>query len=169
MLCIPVFFWAVWVIRPFIFRESALSIVGYIVPLAYAGGYTLLIKTPLSSEYLSSSSGNFYWQSLLISTGLVLLMIFVSIPPTLKKLQLSSIRLKKLLRVILLTTLLGLLTCLIEMFFLRKVEGAALLTIPLIFLLTYGFGERELRKVSTFFFYLFFIFSVGKFFVPLNF
>ena len=169
MFCIPVFFWLIWVIRPFFLRESALAIVGYIVPLAYAGGYTLFVKTPLSSEYLSSSSHNFVWQSLIINVGLILFMIFISMPPTLNKIKLSGIRLKKLLRIILLSALLGMVTMTIELLFLNKVEGASLMAIPLIFLLTYGFGVRELRKSAVFFFYVFFFFSVGKFFIPLDF
>lgn len=163
---LPFLFWMVWVMRPFILRESALLVLGFIVPLIYSGAYSFVFKTRLDRTEFSSSSSEFHWlNTLVICIGLLLLTL-VSLKGLFEKIAVSSIRMKKIFRLLLLMILMCLLAILIDFLGFHKVEAGGLIVICLVFILPYGFGQKTQKVVPTIFYYLILFYSVSKFFIP---
>ncbi len=168
LISIPFLFWMVWVIRPFVLRESVLAITGFVVPMVYAGVYSYIFEIRLEREQFSSSTDEFLLLDIIVLVaGLGLLMLLCA-KSIVNKLRGSSIRLKKLFRMIAL--LIGLSGGLIILEFLvfHKLVSIGLILFPLSFFLPYAFGEKELRGFPSFIFYLLLLFSVGKFFIPFD-
>lgn len=162
-------FWLVWVVRPFVFRESLLLIVGLIIPLVYGGLYSSWFGNQIHNTQISSASIEVKLEDMVVVGSVCLLMIFLSLGTLLLKIQQSSIRLKKLFRILLIMINYALLLTILEYFVFHKKEVLALVFIPLAFVLPYAFGYKKQRDVTTVIFYLLFLFSVGKFLYPLTF
>ncbi len=168
LLGVPALFWMVWVIRPFVLRESLLVLAGFAVPLLYAAVYTNVFHFRMERENFSSSSTEvLLLNSAVVGGGLVLLGM-MSVSAVVGKLRVSSIRLKKLFRILGLLIWLFLGIGALEYFVFGKLAAVSLLIIPVIFFLSYAFGEREPKGLPTFTFYLLFLFAVGKFFIPFD-
>ena len=166
LISVPFLFWMIWTLRPFIFRESALAVVGYAVPLLYAGTYSVISETKLLNKQFSSASLEWLFPDIYVITGGTFLLSIISIGAVIQKSQQSSIRLKKIFRLhILMVIFLGLLASM-EFLAFQKIEPISGLLIVLVFFMPYGFGEKMPKTVPTVIFYLLFIFSVSKFFVP---
>jgi len=165
-LGLPFLFWMVWVMRPFILRESALLVLGFLVPLLYSGAYSFVFKTRLDRTEFSSSSSELHWlNTVVICVGLLLLTV-VSLKGLFEKVAVSSIRMKKIFRLLLLLILMSLLAVLIDFLVFNKVEAGGLIVICLVFILPYGFGQKKQKAIPTFFYYLILFYSVSKFFIP---
>lgn len=169
LVIIPFVFWMIWVIRPFVLRESVLTVVGVAIPLIFAGVYGAVYQIGLSNDQLSSTSQELWLEDITIMGGIVFFMIILGLSSLAFKLKQSSIRLKKLFRLIVILANFCLLLTIFEYFVFHKKEALSLVFIPLMFFLPYSFGYKKQRMVTTTVFYLFFLFSVGKFFYPLAF
>ena len=169
LLAIPFLFWMIWVIRPFVLRESILAIIGFIIPLVYAGIYSSVFDLQIDNDHFSSSSLEMGRYELLILAGLIFILILLSLRALLLKVQQCSIRLKKLFRILLILMNFALILALVEYFFFDKKEPLSLVFITLMFILPYGFGYKIQRSITTFVFYLVLFFSVGKFLYPIAF
>lgn len=169
LLFIPFLFLIVWILRPFVFRESALLAVGFVIPLVYAGCYSMVFGVPISGHSFTGFPTEWKSPDLYVITGGLLLLSFASVSPLSQKLGQSSIRLKKLIRVLVWMILFYLLLSGFELLTLRKFDAPSFIIGWLAFFLTYGFGMKQVRQFPTFIFYLLLIFSVGKFFIPLEF
>ena len=170
MLTLIIFlFWMIWVIRPFVLRESVLTVIGLIIPLIYAGIYGSVYNIKLKNHQISSSSSELLLEDVTVMGGIVLLMILLGARTLNAKLQQCSIRLKKLFRVILILANYALLMAIFEYFVFHKKEALSLIFIPLMFFLPYAFGYKKQRSTTTVVFYILILFSVGKFFFPLSF
>jgi hypothetical protein len=167
--CIPFLFWMIWVLRPFVFRESALAVVGFALPLVYGGFYGSFYGISLNGDSFTSSSHELAFPDIFVIGGGIVVLTFAGIVPLLHKLGQSSIRLKKLFRLNLLLSLYIALLASLEFFAYRKIEAISLLTGVLILFLPYAFGEGKLRSLPSFVFYLIFFFSVSKFFISFDF
>lgn len=168
ILFVPFLFWMIWVIRPFVLRESLLTIIGFIIPLIYAGVYGEIFNIKLTGAEFSSSAFEMKLQDIIILSILGFGLAILAMRTILVKIQQSSIRLKKLFRVVLILVNFSLLLTVLEYFVFHKKESLALAFIPLIFFLPYAFGYKKQRKTTTVVFYLLFLFSVSKFLLPLN-
>lgn len=168
-LLFPLLFIVVWVLRPFVLRESVLMITGFILPVVYAGVLAYYTDYELNNSLFSPSGIVEKRNMFMIAGGLIGVLILSMISPLIQKLNQSGIRLKKLFRIIFFMTTAFSVVFLIELLFMNKLGGAFLLVLPLSMLLTYAFGDRELKPFPTFVFYLIFIISVGKFFYGFNF
>lgn len=169
LLFFPFLFLIVWVLRPFVFRESALLAIGFIIPLFYAGCYSTLFGIPIRGESFTGFPTEWKFPDLYVIAGGMLLLGLASVTPISQKLGQSSIRLKKLFRTILWMLMFYSLLSVLELFMLKKLDAPSFLIGWLAFLLTYGFGVKQVRQFPAFIFYLLLIFSVGKFFIPLEF
>lgn len=170
MLTLIIFlFWMIWVVRPFVMRESSLAVIGLSIPLVYAGIYGSVFDIQLTNEQFSSTSPEFRLEDIIVISGIVFMMLILGMKSLSTKLQQSSIRLKKLFRIILILANYALLLAILEYFVFHKKEALAIVFIPLMFFLPYAFGYKNQRSATTFVFYLLFLFSVGKFFYPLSF
>lgn len=166
LISVPFLFWMIWTLRPFIFRESALAVVGYTVPLLYAGTYSVISETKLLTKEFSSASMEWLFPDIYVIAGGVFILSIISIGAVIQKSQQSSIRLKKIFRLhILMIIFMGLLASL-EFLAFEKIEPISGLLIVLVFFMPYGFGERTPKTFPAAIFYLLFIYSVSKFFVP---
>ena len=169
MISIPFLFWMIWVFRPFVIRESALAVVGFILPLIYAGFYGSIFGVELTGDFLSSSSSEWKFPDLLVlGAGALLLQLFAT-GPVLSKLSKSSIRLKKVFRLNILLSLFIAALSTVEFIVYGKAESMVMITGIIILFLPYAFGDRKPRVLPTFLFYLIFFFSVGKFFISFEF
>lgn len=166
---IVIAFWLVWVIRPFVMRESILLVVGFIVPMLYGGLFSSFMDIKIQNDQVSSAALELKLEDVLVVGGICFFMILLSLGAILLKIQQSSIRLKKLFRILLILINYTLLLTILEYFVFHKKEVLALVFVPLMFVLPYGFGYKKQRDVPTMVFYLMFFYSVGKFLYPLTF
>jgi hypothetical protein len=170
MLTLIIFlFWMIWVIRPFIIRESVLTLIGLSIPLIYAGIYGSVYNIRITNQEFSSSSPELWLEDITVMGGVIFFMIIFGAKALSTKLQQSSIRLKKLFRMILILSNYALLLAILEYFVFHKKEALSLVLIPLMFFLPYAFGYKNPRSTTVTVFYLLLLFSVGKFFFPLSF
>ena len=75
---IPFLFWMVWVTRPFIFRESILTVIGFSIPLVYAGVYSSVYGIQLKGGKLSSTSPELWLEDLIVLGGVVFIMLILA-------------------------------------------------------------------------------------------
>lgn len=169
LLFIPFLFIIVWILRPFVFRESALIAVGFLIPLVYAGCYSTLFGIPIKGSSFTGFPAEWKFPDLYVITGGLFLLGIATISPLSQKLGQSSIRLKKLFRVIVWMILFYTLVSGLELLMLGKLDAPSYIIGWFAFFITYGFGLKQVRQFPSFIFYLLLIFSVGKFFVPLEF
>lgn len=169
VLLLVVAFWLVWVIRPFVMRESILMVVGFLIPLMYGGFYSAWAGIKIQNEQITASSLELNIEDVIVIGGLTFLFILLSLGTITRKFQQSSIRLKKLFRIILILINTTLLLTIFEYFFFHKKEALAMVFIPLMFVLPYAFGFKKLRDVTTIAFYFLLLFSLGRFIFPLQF
>lgn len=163
LISLPLLFWMIWVMRPFLFRESILTLIGFVVPLVYAGVYSLFMEHTMKTSDFSSSSREMFIVDILILTGATFVLFVFSLKTLFKKMQQGSIRTRKLYSILLMLVMLSILLTAIEYFGFRKGEAISLLITPLMFVLPYGFGYQKQRTAPTVFFYIIFAISVGKF------
>ena len=166
MLGFPFVFWMVWVMRPFVLRESMLIAAGFIVPILYSGVYSLFVKTRLDKTEFSSSSTELHWLNTLVLIVGVTLLVMLSLRGIYAKISASSIRMKKLFRLLLLFVVMSVLIVLIDFFLFHKVEPIGILLALIVLLLPYGFGEKKQKVLPSVLFYLIFFYSLTKFFIP---
>lgn len=164
----PVLFSIIWIFRPVIIREAALLISGLVVPLIYVWLYGYLFNIEVTVEELSSSIPKKIELEIVISGMMALVLLLFAAPMVIKKISASSIRLKKLFKMLLLLLGMTLVAGAIEVGYYYKIGGASLLIIPMIFFLSYAFGKKNIRVLPVAIFYLFYLFSIGKFFVPIQ-
>lgn len=162
-------FWLVWVIRPFVMRESLLLMVGFLIPLMYGGMYSSFMGIKIQNAEISSAAFELKIEDILVMGGICFFMILLSFGAISTKIQQSSIRLKKLFRIVLILINFTLFLTAFEYLVFHKKEVMALVFVPLMFVLPYSFGYKKLRDVTTVVYYLMFLFSVGKFLFPLSF
>lgn len=168
LISIPFVFWMIWALRPFILRESILTLIGFIIPLLYSGAYQIYFDYSMDSADFSSNAIELNIQDITILVGLVFLLGLFSIKTYFLRLKVASIRLRKLFNIILMLLLFTIAFSILSYFLFNKKEALALVFIPAGFILTYAFGFKTQRLLPTITFYLIFLFSVGKFFVSLN-
>ncbi|MDG1333854.1 MAG: hypothetical protein P8P74_16065 [Crocinitomicaceae bacterium] len=169
LLFIPFLFVIIWILRPFVFRESALIAVGFLIPLIYAGCYSTLFGIPIKGISFTGFPTEWKFPDLYVIAGGLFLFGLATISSLSQKLGQSSIRLKKLFRVIAWMILFYTLISGLELLILRKLDAPSYIIGWFAFFITYGFGLKQVRQFPAFIFYLLLIFSVGKFFVPLDF
>lgn len=162
-ISLPILFWLIWVMRPFLLRESVLTLVGFVVPLIYAGVYSLFIGHTMKPSDFSSSSKELFIIDILVLTAAVAVMFMFSLKTLFKKMQQGSIRTRKLYNMLLMVVAFSVLLTAIEYFGFAKGEVISLLITPLMFVLPYSFGYQKQRTTPTVFFYIVFAISVGKF------
>lgn len=168
LVSIPFLFGMIWILRPFVFRESALAIIGFVTPLIYVGVYRWVMGIELDNDELSSASSEWKLLDMYVAAGAMVLIVFAGFRALFNKINQSSIRLKKIFRInTMLLTLFAIIT-LLEITTYKKVEAGSLGLIPLLFLITYGFGSKNPAPFNAFVFYLLCAFSVGKFFIPFH-
>jgi hypothetical protein len=164
LLSLPILFSMIWVMRPFVFRESLLTLVGFVLPLVYAGVYNFYFERTMVGADFSSSSTEWYILDIMFIGSAVTWFLLFSVQTLLRKMQQGSIRIRKLYNILMLMGVLTLLLTSLDYFFFNKGQVISLVFVPLMFVLPYGFGYKKQRVAPTIFYYLLLLFAVGKFF-----
>ena len=164
----PFLFWMIWAVRPFVIREVILAITGLILPLTYVGIYRFFFGIKFVREQLSSSAREGHYFDFVVLLFLISLLIIASLSDALSKIRASTIRLKKLFRMLLLFLGLSLGITLVEVFVFGKLEGIGVLVFPLMFILPYAFGFKKPRVFAIIIYYFIFFFAVSKFFISFD-
>jgi hypothetical protein len=166
VIILPFLFAMVWVLRPFVFRESMLIIAGFITPLIYAG-VAMLFNNESFQQNWSFNMIYLHEQpyKLLIIAAIMLLFIIVSVWGMRSKLQNSSIRFRKLSRVLWLLFLLTLFLGIIDLMILQQEEYFSLMFIVLPFFSVFSFISKPVAVFANGLFVLILICSFLKFFL----
>lgn len=167
LLSIPFLFWMIWVIRPFILRESILTLVGFVIPMIYAGVFEMYFDFSMNSAGFSSNSSELKLEDTLLLAGGVILLTLFSLKTFLLRIKQGSIRLRKLFSVIIMLLVFIVFISALSYLLFNKKDAFAIIFVPLSFILPYAFGFKTLRLMPSITFYLIFFVSVGKFFVTM--
>ena len=164
----PFLFLIIWVNRPFVLRESLLTITGLLVPLLYAALYSYFFGVAIGLTDLNSSSKEIFTIDMWVVIGGIISLLIIGLKQSLQKMQVGSIRIKKIFRMLLLLTIFLFALFLLDVLTYRKVQSMSLLFIPLTLVFPYSFGEKKPELIPSILFYLIFAIAVSKFFIPFN-
>lgn len=164
---LPVLWWMILRIRPFVFREFLLTFVGFIIPLIY-GVYFLygIMHKKLKFELLSEGNHLMNKEMFVsISLGIFMLIGLFSLIVLSNKSGKSSIRFKKMMSVLKLLFFAVILLGLIEFITFKGYEWVSLVVVPICFFFPFSFFTKSSQLLGTLIFYLTFGFSIAKFFI----
>lgn len=163
---LPVVFFMVWSIRPFVGREFLLMITGFGVPLLYAGAYLYYSDHVIELRILEQATNYHKKQTdFLVTSVLFTLLFLLSIVSIRTKMLKSSSRLKKMVRMLWWLMGVGVIFGLVDFIFSRQIERFSFLMIPLSFFLTFSFTNKTVGLTATVLFYVTFIYSLVNFFI----
>lgn len=144
----------IWVLRPFVFRESLLFFAGIAVPFAYTTLFFLYYDLSFSKLLFEFSPQKSNRLAFLILASIILLFSLVSVPKYFQRNSSSSIRQKKLNRILIIFMFSFLGLSVVEYLFFSMLESIQLIFIPLVFILSNLFGDRKPDIFPTFITYL---------------
>lgn len=166
VVVLPFVLLAISAIRPFIFREYVLALVGFAIPLVYLivfqnDFYKGISITESQVSFFNQNTAIAYFSSL----GSLIILFFVAVIGLSKRASTSSIRFKKLRNIViyLLLTMIALgVTLQFTTFgYLNWVHMA----VPFAFILPYAYLVMNKKTVVSLFFYIIILISVVKFFI----
>ncbi len=163
---VPILFFMIWIVRPVKLRESILLLLGFAIPLFYAWVflYTTNAKFKLSlipfEKSLKITDLDFYVSSSLLGLSLILSLLGLNV-----RLQKSSIRLKKILRIVLWYLLIGLSLGAFDILYLQQFVQFSFVMIAMSFFFPYAFLYNRFNIVAIGLFYCLFAYSMLKFFI----
>jgi hypothetical protein len=163
---LPFIFFMMWSIRPFVIREILLCVIGFAVPLFYAGFYLIYTGTSIDFKLLKTTT-NFERQQFdfLVTSGIFIFSLLLSLVSIQTNIQKSSIRLKKMTRILWWFVIVGLILGVIDFLRFNQIQRFSLIMIPFSFFLTFSFIHKTLSIVAVGLFYVTFIYSLVKFFL----
>ena len=151
--------------KPFILREFLIGIISFLIPLAYGFIFLWLENDSQSFSFFSQSKLVKLHIDFVITLIIIGILLSLSIFSLSARLQKSSLRLKKQIRIIWIFILLSIILGSINFFYFLQIEDFSLLMIPLSILLSYSFLNRDNGIVAAIVFYLTIFYSVIKFFI----
>jgi len=164
---ILLFFWfAVWTLKGFQFREWILSMLAFAVPVSNAlvywwfSGHRLDITLLRYGTIVRHEVIVFYTTS-----GMVFILFLLSLVGMRIRARKSSIRYKKLSRALFWMLIGGLFLGTADLILFKQIEWFNVLFICLSFFFTFAFLHKFWKTIATFFFYATFILAVLKFFL----
>lgn len=166
ILIFPFIFIMVWFIRPFVFRESMLIIVGFAVPLIYGALFLLWSNESIDLRLLKQTTNYENQQVEFLSLAVVfVLIITLGILGIQSKVSKSSIRYKKMVRQLWVLFIIGIIFGVGDFIYFQQIERFSFILIPLPFFLTYAFVHKTYGAITQILFYLLLIYSCVKFFI----
>jgi len=164
---LPVTLFMIWCIRPFILRETILCIIGFIIPILYGGFYLIYTGSSVSMDLIKVTTN--YDQQLfdfLVTFGIFVFSLLLSVVSIRAYIQKSSLRLKKMSRILWLFIFVSLVIGIFDyLAFDKQIQRFSLVMIPFSFFLTFSFFHKTLSSVANGLFYITFIYSILKFFM----
>lgn len=166
IMILPFLFIMVWSIRPFVFRESLLLITGFGIPLIYGGIYLKWLDTSIDLQLLKQATNyENHKINFLVTTAIFSLMFVLSLIGIRTKMKNSSIRFKKLVRILWVFILIGVIFGVSDYFFFDQIERFSFILLPIPFFLPYAFTSKTWGKIASILFYITFVYSIVKFFI----
>lgn len=163
---IPFVLIMIWNIRPFVFRETIIALMGFGVPLLYGGVYLWYSGHGIELRILEQATNYLQKQTdFLVMAVLFTLLFLLSLVSIRGKMQKSSIRLKKLVRILWWLVAIGVLFGLADFIFFNQIERFSFLMIPLSFFLTFSFSNKTFGVMASVLFYMTFLYSLINFFL----
>lgn len=164
-LFFPFLYFMVVVIRPFLFHEFILLLIGFGVPLLYGFLFSWYQENEISMRLIQSSTDYAKIQiDFLVTAGLFIFTIILSLLSLNQQSQKTSIRAKKLMRALFIFTLFCLMLGTLDYLFFKQIERFSLLFIPVSFFLTFGWQSKTYRWLSSALIYLILFYGVVKLF-----
>lgn len=161
----PLFCIMIWVVRPFIFREFILALMGFGLPLLYAIVYLWVSGHDVELQLLDQVTDYINKQTDFLVTAVLFTLLFIlSIFSIRSRMQKSTIRLKKLTTILWWFLLMSVILGCIDFFFFRQIERFSFNMIPLSIFLTFAFTNKTFNVFATLLFYAAFSYSISKFF-----
>lgn len=166
IMILPFLFIMVWSIRPFVLRESLLLITGFGIPLIYGGIYLKWLDTSINLQMLKQATDyEIHKINFLITTGIFMLMLVLSLIGIQTKMKNSSIRFKKLVKILWVFVLIGAVFGVSDYIFFGQIERFSFILLPIPFFLPYSFTSKTWGKIASILFYITFAYSIVKFFI----
>lgn len=163
---IPFVLIMIWNIRPFVFRETLIALIGFGIPLLYGGVYLWYSGHGIELRILEQATNYLQKQTdFLVMAVLFTLLFLLSLVSIRGKMQKSSIRLKKLVRILWWLVVIGVLFGLADFIFFDQIERFSFLMIPLSFFLTFSFSNKTFGVMASVLFYMTFLYSLINFFL----
>lgn len=162
---LPFVYFIIWVFRSFKLRESVIIFLGIVIPLIYVSAYHYILGDFSFSLWHSSSEIHIGIINVIIVSASFILFTLLSLGSFLKNLSQGSIRIRKLNTMVMWFSIAFTGVAVSDFILYQHTGSSALLLIPSVFVLPYAFGKKNLRKESAALFYVFFLLSVGKFFL----
>jgi hypothetical protein len=153
-------------IRPFVFREAFMVVVGMGIPLIYAGVFLWMSGSKIDLKLIDKAADYTSKQTdFLITAVLFTLLFLLSLVSIRSHMKTSSIRLKKLASMLWWLVLLGAIFGVADFFMFGQIERFSFLMIPLSFFLPFSFTSKTFGGLAAFLFYITFGYSCLKFFL----
>jgi hypothetical protein len=163
---LPIVFFMVWVIRPFVIRETFLILFGFTTPLLYGISFNFLKDVniwvnPLK-DFIKYHEKEYVFLASSFALGILFLISLLAIRT---KMSNSSIRLKKMVRILWFLVFYALFLGILNFLFYKRIEWFSYGAIPLSFFLPFAFEHKSLSFFATFFYYAVLIISLCKFMI----
>jgi hypothetical protein len=153
-------------IRPFVFREFLMVLVGMGIPLIYSGVFIWVSGSKIELKLIDIAADYTSKQTdFLITAVLFTLLFLLSLVSIRAQMKTSSIRLKKLSSMLWWLVFLGALFGIADFFMFGQIERFSFLMIPLSFFLPFSFTSQTFGGLAAFLFYVTFGYSCLKFFL----
>lgn len=156
----------VLIIRPFIFREFILLLVGFFVPLIYAYAYYWFNNNEINMRLITVSTDFTKLRiDFLVTAFLFIFTVLLSFLAVNKQSRKTSIRAKRLMRVLLVFSICCIALGSLGYIFFGQIERFSLLFIPLSFFLTFGLQIKSYQWLNSALLYLILAYGIGKLFL----
>ncbi|MGJ8661187.1 MAG: DUF6427 family protein [Bacteroidota bacterium] len=166
LLILPFLIVMVWVIRPFVLREFVLLLIGFLVPLIYAYAFYWFNNNEINMRLIAVSTDFTKLRTdFLVTAILFIFTVLLSLLAVNKQSQKTSIRAKRLMRVLLVFSICCILLGSLDYILFGQIERFSLLFIPVSFFLTFGLQIKSYRWLNSALLYLILAYSIGKLFL----
>jgi len=166
LLFLPFLLLMVLIIRPFVLREIILLIIGFLVPFIYAYAYYWFNDNQINMRLITVSTDIKKLRiDFLVTVILFAFTVLLSLLALNRQSQKTSIRAKKLMRVLLMFSICCVLLGSLDFIFFGQIERFSLLFIPLSFFLTFGLQNKSYQWPSSALLYLVLAYGIGKLFL----
>ncbi len=166
LIVLPVIWFMISRVRPFVFREFLLATLGYLLPLIYAFFYISFNQNLIWSDYINikavSSQNNLVFWIVVVFFAII---AFVSLITISYKTNKSSLRFKKLISILRLLMFVSVLLGIIEFSGWGHYEWFSYFVLPLSFFMPFLFYSKSSSLVGNLLFYGVFSISIAKIFI----
>jgi hypothetical protein len=166
LVFLPFLLFMVLVIRPFFLREIILLLIGFLVPLIYAYAYSWFNDHEINMRLIAFSTNNDKHRiDFFVSAILFVFTVLLSLLALNKQSQKTSIRAKKLMRILLIFSICCIFLGSLDFIFFGQIERFSIIFIPLSFFLTFGLQNKSYQWLNSALLYLILAYGIGKLFL----